>query len=121
MDINKEFSDWWAPELARLREWTLKNQGVSAPETFFDSYASWAKAGYIAAATPRDLLIEQLVKALKVCKISHNDCEDKWYACPKSSGGCADERQGDDCNCGADQHNAAVDSALSAAKERGFL
>ena len=46
----------------------------------------------------------------------HYSCDDSWYACPKAEGGCADERQGTECNCGADKVNAAVDAILSAKK-----
>lgn len=55
---------------------------------------------------PVDLraLLEQLRQA-------HHQCEDSWYSCPKNPEGCADERE-KDCTCGADEHNALIDSAL---------
>lgn len=44
----------------------------------------------------------------------HRDCEDCWYSCPKSEGGCCDDRQGGECNCGADEINARVDEIIMA-------
>jgi hypothetical protein len=41
---------------------------------------------------------------------SHYYCEDSWYSCPKAEDGCSDENAGDDCNCGADTHNAEVEA-----------
>ena len=49
-----------------------------------------------------------------LAKRDHYYCEDSWYSCPKAEGGCADDYQGDECNCGADAHNAKVDALLSA-------
>ncbi len=43
----------------------------------------------------------------------HTYCEDSWYSCPKSEGGCADESQGIACNCGANQHNWKVAEMLA--------
>ena len=39
-------------------------------------------------------------------------CEDSWYSCPKSEDGCADERQGTECNCGADKSNKRLDRLI---------
>lgn len=50
--------------------------------------------------------------ALNAAKITHLNVEDCWYSCPESSEGCCDESQ-TGCNCGADEHNAAIDVALS--------
>jgi hypothetical protein len=69
--------------------------------------------------------VERLRAALAAAKISHFHCEmDQWYSCPKSPEGCQNPSDGDDCTCGADEHNAAIDAALgeraveqSAAKE----
>ena len=44
-------------------------------------------------------------------KIAHATCEDNWYSCPKS-GQCANDLAGDDCDCGADEHNERVATAL---------
>ena len=38
----------------------------------------------------------------------HYYCDDCWYSCPKAVDGCCDERQGDECNCGADNYNALL-------------
>ena len=49
----------------------------------------------------------------------HYDCEDAWYACPKSDGGCPDPRyKAGECNCGADQHNAKVDMLAASIREK---
>ena len=40
---------------------------------------------------------------------THTVCDDAWYSCPKSAEGCADEREGDFCTCGADDYNAQLD------------
>jgi len=34
--------------------------------------------------------------------------DDPWYSCPKSEGGCVNEDEGDECNCGTDRHNKKV-------------
>jgi len=54
---------------------------------------------------------EILERALRAAKITHYTCEDCWYSCPLSAEGCCDERE-KECNCGAEKHNAAIDSAL---------
>jgi hypothetical protein len=33
---------------------------------------------------------------------------DNWYSCPKAPDGCANDRAGTECNCGAEEHNAEV-------------
>jgi hypothetical protein len=40
---------------------------------------------------------------------AHYRCEDSWYSCPKDEGGCADDDERDECNCGAVQHNEKVE------------
>lgn len=35
--------------------------------------------------------------------------EDCWYACPKSGNCCDPAKPKDQCNCGADAHNAWID------------
>jgi len=49
---------------------------------------------------------------LKTMKIGHRYCEDSWYSCPKAEDGCSDERQGDNCNCGADSFNEKTDKII---------
>jgi len=52
-----------------------------------------------------DSLIQTLAKlAIR----EHYYCDDRWYSCPKAPEGCADDSQGDECNCGADKHNEKV-------------
>ena len=55
-------------------------------------------------------LVETLTQA---AKRSHYECEDAWYSCPKSPSGCSNESEGEDCNCGADRHNAEIDGLAS--------
>ena len=38
----------------------------------------------------------------------HKECDDSWYSCPKSSGGCADDSRPKECDCGADEWAAVV-------------
>lgn len=37
---------------------------------------------------------------------SHYYCEDRWYSCPKAEDGCADDRKGPECDCGAEAEYA---------------
>ena len=90
MDINKEFEEAFAKQDA---EWRTTFSGRVSPERV-EAVRVAFKAGYIAAATPRDLLIEQLVKALNHAK-----------------GVIGVDRSHDD---------PVVESALSAAKKRGY-
>lgn len=46
----------------------------------------------------------------------HYYCEDSWYSCPKATDGCANDSAGDECNCGADEHNANVDALMQQLK-----
>jgi hypothetical protein len=56
------------------------------------------------------VLREALREALKLAEQRHHYCEDSWYSCPKEpESGCADPRQGDQCNCGADETNAKIE------------
>jgi len=57
----------------------------------------------------RALLIE-ILEWLKKNKRSHDYCEDSWYSCPKHPDGCSNDGKGEDCDCGADKHNAEIDS-----------
>lgn len=50
---------------------------------------------------------------LSQLRLAHKPCDDCWYSCPKSEGGCCDERQSG-CTCGADGHNAIVDQLEAA-------
>jgi len=57
---------------------------------------------------------ERFVEAMKQWYTDHRYCEDSWYSCPKNEEGCADDSQGDDCNCGADQSLIAKRQAVEA-------
>ena len=53
--------------------------------------------------------VHRLVKQLvKLAKREHYNCEDNWYGCPLSFGGCSDDDV-KGCNCGAESHNIKVD------------
>jgi len=49
-----------------------------------------------------------LERLAALAKRSHYYCEDEWYSCPKAEDGCANE-----CDCGADEHNAEVDALMA--------
>ena len=57
------------------------------------------------------------LEALENNRQTHHYCEDTWYSCPKHEDGCANEAQGDECSCGADEINAEFDKAITAIKE----
>ena len=61
--------------------------------------------------------MKQALEALKNNKLTHLYCEDTWYSCPKHEDGCANEAEGDECNCGADDVNAQFDQAITALEE----
>lgn len=72
-------------------------------------------AEYAALEKERDELkarIVELEKALREARRSHYSCEDCWYSCPLSEDGCCNESEGTECNCGASEHNAKIDTAL---------
>ena len=52
-------------------------------------------------------LIQQLAG---LAKREHYTCEDSWYNCPRSEDGSANDNAGEECDCGADEHNAKVDA-----------
>ena len=60
---------------------------------------------------------QQALEALKASRRSHHYCEDTWYSCPKHEDGCANELDGDECNCGADEENEKIDKAITALKQ----
>ena len=68
--------------------------------------------------TPQQIEAMKLaLEALKNNKLTHLYCEDTWYSCPKHEDGCANEAEGDECNCGADDVNAQFDQAITALEE----
>jgi len=69
----------------------------------------------VVLATDYDALLAQAVRLRQMVvglRRSHYYCEDSWYSCPKAEDGCADDEQGNECNCGADEKNAAIDVLL---------
>ena len=68
--------------------------------------------------TPQQIeALKLALEALKNNKRTHLYCEDIWYSCPKHEDGCANEAEGDECNCGADDVNAQFDQAITALEE----
>jgi hypothetical protein len=59
-------------------------------------------------------VMKQALEALECSRQSHYYCEDTWYSCPKHDDGCANEAEGDECNCGADETNKTIDAAITA-------
>lgn len=54
--------------------------------------------------------LHYLIRQLKDAALrQHYYCPDNWYSCPKAPEGCADDAQGEDCNCGANEHNHQVE------------
>ena len=51
-----------------------------------------------------------------LAKREHYCCEDSWYSCPKAEDKCANESKEEDCDCGADIHNAKVEAIAALAK-----
>jgi len=51
---------------------------------------------------------------------SHYECEDCWYSCPLSDGGCCDDRQPKECNCGRDERIKRIMHELRDAEARGW-
>ena len=66
---------------------------------------------------PSQEVLKLALDALENNKPNHFYCEDTWYSCPKHGDGCANELEGDECNCGADEINAEFDKAITAIKE----
>lgn len=51
----------------------------------------------------------QILELAELAKRPHYYCDDdNWYSCPQAVGGCSDERQGKECNCGSNEHNKKV-------------
>jgi len=53
-----------------------------------------------------------IISKVKSLRRPHNYCDDSWYSCPKDIDGCANEAEGDECNCGADTFNKVVDEIV---------
>ena len=65
----------------------------------------------------KDEALKMAIDTLQNAKREHFYCEDTYYSCPKHEDGCADDRQPDECNCGADKLNAEIDMSTNACKE----
>ena len=61
-----------------------------------------------------------LLEGLNSLRRQHRYVEDCWYSCPKAADGCCNDLAGDECDCGADEHNARID-ALCALVDRELL
>jgi hypothetical protein len=69
--------------------------------------------------TPQEReLMQMALDALEKNKRTHYYCEDTWYSCPKHEDGCANDAEGDDCNCGADRINTVLDKTIKALRAR---
>jgi hypothetical protein len=65
----------------------------------------------------KDEALKLALEALENNKQTHYYCEDTWYSCPKHEDGCANDAEGDECNCGADKTNAEIDATITAIRE----
>jgi len=65
----------------------------------------------------KDEALKMAIDTLQNARRKHFYCEDTYYSCPKHEDGCADDRQPDECNCGADKLNSKIDIAINACKE----
>ena len=65
----------------------------------------------------KDEALKMAIATLQNARRKHFYCEDTWYSCPKHEDGCADDRQGDECNCGADSVNFKIQKTINACKE----
>ena len=61
--------------------------------------------------------LKLVIDALENNRQTHHYCEDTWYSCPKHEDGCANESEGNECNCGADKANAEIDKTITDIKE----
>jgi hypothetical protein len=65
----------------------------------------------------KDEALKLALEALENSRTTHYYCEDTWYSCPKHEDGCANEHRGDECDCGADEANQKIDTAIATIKE----
>ena len=61
--------------------------------------------------------MKQALEALENNRQTHHYCEDTWYSCPKHEEGCANDSEGDECNCGADKANIEIDAAIASLRQ----
>jgi hypothetical protein len=109
-------------EMPKVNNWTLK--GITDKRCFCDNencpvYLSktiaiddWNTRPIEDALTARIAELEaaqkEALSLLPKLERGHYYCDDCWYSCPKAVDGCCDERQGDECDCGADDYNAIL-------------
>lgn len=108
------FAVWKRDQLEReLAAVTEERDALAAA---MPSEGADAALAYAAEKTLREKAeaeCERLREALESLRSRHYECEDRWYSCPESEDGCADDRQGDECNCGANRRNEIIDAALA--------
>ncbi len=81
---------------------------------------NWMTAELIVAMHAALPALLRIAESLPSLRRKHDQCDDPWYSCPKSEDGCINESLPKDyCNCGADAHNARIDTALLALDEEG--
>lgn len=61
--------------------------------------------------------MKQALEALENNRQTHHYCEDTWYSCPKHEDGCANDAEGNECNCGADKANVEIDAAITSLRQ----
>ena len=62
-----------------------------------------------------------LLEELEKLRLSHHQCEDGWYSCPKSENGCLNDNEEDECNCEAERHNQQIDKIINYIKSNNTL
>jgi hypothetical protein len=89
---------------------TLLARAEKAEAEAKDNSEAWRNARSLAMRLEAEnaALKARVEKLAVLAKREHYYCEDCWYSCPKAQDGCCDERSGDKCRCGADEHNAEV-------------
>ena len=56
---------------------------------------------------------EYTPETLRARKRAHYECDDRWFSCPMSEEGCANDRD-NGCTCGAEAHNENTDAHAAA-------
>ena len=64
----------------------------------------------------KDKALRLALEALENNRRTHHYCEDTWYSCPRHQDGCANDSEGNECNCGADEANAGISQTITAIK-----
>ena len=95
------------------REWHLRGDEIERLKSEAELFAKHTGLTFAA----KDTLLRQALEALKKSRREHYHCEDAWYQCPKHKDGCLNDAAGTDCNCGADEYNAACDEKIAAIQQ----